>query len=97
MNILGFISVILVCATVITLAIMGMRTHHQEFLMTLLEQSKNTTPVEYTEVKEDTSEPSKPESETVTQASMDAVIQAANALMGIQPIEEEKPHGAREE
>ena len=97
MNILGFIAVIIICITVLNVAYLYYRIHKPQIIL-----PPKPTPEQLKEVEQQPIQPvyvdeNKPEELPITEASMDRVIKSVNELMGIQTIEKEKPHGAREE
>lgn len=92
MNILGFIAIILVCLTALAIAYLNYRTHKPHTIITQADIIKQPEVQKEEVIKEE-----KPEELPITEASMDAVIKSVNELMGIQTVEKEEPHGAREE
>ena len=97
MNVLGFIAVVLVCATAIGIAYLNYRTHKPHMV-----QPPKPTPEQLKELENQPAQVIKTEKEEqvehpIAVASMDAVIQSVNELMGVESVKEEKPHGAREE
>lgn len=97
MNILGFIAVVLVCLTALSIAYLNYRTHKAHRIYTTLEQfNESETHPTQDEKQEKPVEEGQTE-HPIAVASMDAVIQSVNELMGVESVKEEKPHGAREE
>lgn len=97
MNVLGFIAVILVCGTALGIAYLNYKTHAPHTV-----QPPNPTPEQLKELETQPVQVVKNEKEEqvehpIAVASMDAVIQSVNELMGVEAVKEEKPHGAREE
>jgi len=97
MNVLGFIAVIIVCITALNIAYLHYRVHKPQIVL-----PPKPTPEQLKELEKQPAQPvyvneNKPEQLPITEASMDAVIKSVNELMGIQTLEKEKPHGAREE
>lgn len=92
MNILGFIAIIIVCLTALAIAYLNYRAHKQHTIITQADLLKQPE-----EQKEEVTKEEKPEELPITEASMDAVIQSVNELMGIQTVTKEETHGAREE
>ena len=96
MNILGFIAIILICLTALAIAYLNYRIHNIHIV-----KPKAPTPAQLKELENQPVQVIKPEEKPeelpITEASMDAVIQSVNELMGIQTVTKEEPHGAREE
>lgn len=97
MNILGFIAVVLVCLTALSIAYLNYRAHKAHIIYTTPEQlNESEARPTQDEKQENPVEEGKTE-HPIAVASMDAVIQSVNELMGVESVKEEKPHGAREE
>lgn len=97
MNVLGFIAVVLACLTALSIAYLNYRTHKAHRIYTTPEQLNDSATHSTQDVKQETSVEEGQTEHPIAVASMDAVIQSVNELMGVESVKEEKPHGAREE
>ena len=96
MNVFGFFAVIIACITICIIVMIvcrcGITVHHTNKDLTVKPRSVDRpVPRSLTEPKEEKQEPKE-----VEVTSMDAVIKAANALMGIETIEKEINNGRKE-
>lgn len=97
MNIYGLIATIFSCITAIVVVYLIIRKPISIRFTKVVELPKQEPIVVPKETKKE-AEPKKEEdvNKDVAVASMDAVIKAANELMGIETLDKEIPHGGKE-
>lgn len=89
MNIFGFLSTIIICATIVVIVWLILRKPFSVRIIRAYEQPKVV--VEKKEAQID-KEPTPAVDKDVAISSMDAVVKAANELMGIETVTKEDEH-----